>query len=238
MPNLDEIKFIPIKFIEKVAQAKDTVTLKFQVPEDFTWREGTHFHMAFKGFEQELPPNPDHVRTYSIMSLEDERYIGITTRIKGSSSDFKKRLVALAPGEEMLMFKVGSRMGLRREDRPILLISMGVGIATYRPLIKTFLDHPDGIKTLININVDAGGDAVYREEFEALEKEGFTNHFVGSRQEMYRDIDTYLQKEDWLYYAVGSDEFVKNMCDYLVGHGIEKSSIVIDKNARKRGNFL
>lgn len=238
MPNMDEIKFNHIKFIERIAQAKDTVTLKFQVPEDFTWGEGSHFHMAFPGFEKELSPDKEKVRTYSIMSLEDEQYIGITTRLKDASSDFKKRLVALQPGDDMLMFKIGSRMGLRREDKTIVLISMGVGIATYRPLIKTFLTHPDGVNKLVNINVDSSGELIYKDEFDVMGHHGFVNHFVLSRQAMYNEIETYLTKADSLYYAVGSDEFVKDICDYLVDHGINKDHIIIDKNAKKRVNFL
>ena len=235
--KLEQLKLVKLTFIEKVEETENTMTFKFEVPEGFNWTEGTHFHLAFKDFYEGEKPDKKKVRTFSIMSLEEEKYIGFTTRITKECSAYKKRLLELNPGDEMLMFKTGNRMMLRRENRPLVLISMGVGVATFRPLIKTFLQNKEGIKEVIQINIDSSENFLYKEELTRLEEEGFKNSFSPSRKDLYEQIDASIKREKPIYYVVGSDAFIKAICGYLRGQSVENGDIVIDKNPEKAKLF-
>lgn len=67
-------------------------------------------------------------------------------------------------GDDITFFKLGSRMGLRRSDTPIVLLSMGVGVMTMRPLIRAYKNDKSSIPSLISLNIDSAGDFVYRKE--------------------------------------------------------------------------
>lgn len=236
--EIKDMKIQKTKFIGKNVEAKGTVTFKFKIPDDLSWEPGTHFHLAFTDFIKESGPDISLVKAFSIMSTEDENFIGFTTRIKENCSPFKKRLMELEIGDEMLIFKVGNRMQLRRENRPIVFISMGVGIATFRPLIKQFKDDPKGITSLTSMNIDSKRDFVYKDEIESVNKKIFINHYVGTRQELYENVEKCLAKNNALYYIAGSDDFLRAIIAYLKDHSIDKNNIIIDKKAKDVPLFL
>jgi ferredoxin--NADP+ reductase len=235
--DIKDMKIQKTKFIGKFVEAKETITFKFEIPKELSWEPGTHFHLAFTDFIKDSGPDINLVKAFSIMSTEDENYLGFTTRIKEDCSIFKKRLMELKIGDEMLIFKVGNRMELRRENRPLVFISMGVGIATFRPLIKQFKENSEGIKSITSINIDSKREFVYKNEVESVNKEMFVNHYVGSRQELYEKVDKCLAPNA-LYYIVGSDNFLRAIIEYLKGHSISKNNIIIDKKVEDAQLFL
>ena len=230
-----EMTLIPVKYMARSNEQGNIMTLKFKVPEGFSWTEGSHIHLAFNDFLGKSGPDKSKVRALSIMSQVSESFIGVTTRIPEDGSAYKRRLLDLQEGDEMLMFKVGNRMELTRANRPLVLISMGVGMATFRPLILAYNQNSEGINHLTSLNVDSGDSFLYREQLDSLNIKGFNNHYAGSRQELYKMIDQYLQADDnAIYYVVGSDAFLKKIIGYLKEKQIAESDIIIDKKAELR----
>ncbi len=121
----------------------------------------------------------------SIITLPEENKIAITTRVPGSKSEFKNKLAELKTGDEVAFFKIGSRMGLRRINRPIILISMGVGIATMRPLILSFINDKTNIPYLLNINIDSSDKFVFKNQLDKLADENYKNYWINSRTSFY-----------------------------------------------------
>jgi ferredoxin--NADP+ reductase len=236
--ELEALKIQKAKYIGKNIETDDTITFKFEIPEGLSWKAGTHFHLAFSDFIKDSGPDKSLVRAFSIMSLEDERFLGFTTRIKKDCSKYKKRLMELQNREEMLIFKVDNNMTLITENRPIVFISMGVGIATFRPLIKQFSKNPEGIESITSINIDSSREFVYKDEIDSINNENFTNYYVGSRAELYEIIDNCLLKNNALYYLVGSDDFLRKVISYLKEHLVDKNNIIIDKNPTNAKLFL
>lgn len=229
-----EMTVLPVKFIGRSNEQGNIMTLKFEVPEGFSWTEGSHLHMAFNDFIGRSGPDKSKVRALSIMSHVNESFIGVTTRIQEDGSAYKRRLLDLEEGDEMLMFKVGNRMELKRVNRPLVLISMGIGMATFRPLILEYNQNAKGVNHLISLNVDSGGSFLYREKLDSLNIKGFYNHYAGSRKELYKMMDQCLESDDAIYYVVGSDAFLKKIIGYLKEKQIAESDIVIDKKPELR----
>lgn len=231
---MKELNIVKVEYLESVIEAKDTVTLKFKIPDGFSWTPGMHFHLAMSNFAKGGKPDKSMVRSFSVMSLMEEGYLGLTTRITNTPSKYKKQLLTLKPSDKMLMFKTGNRMELRRENRPIVLISMGVGLATFRPLIKSFEKDRTGITNVISLNIDSSLEYVYKEEIEKITIDELVNIYCKSRKDLYNEIDKVLDREvssdTPIYYIVGSDNFLKSISSYLMRKDVDVKDLVIDKN--------
>lgn len=226
-----------IKITEIIDEAPGVKTYLMEKPSDFTWEEGAHTHIGLVGFDEGEVPNKSLVRHMSIMTLPEDNKIGFTTRIKEPLSQFKEKLSHLHIGDDVILFKVGSRMSLRREDKPIVLVSMGVGIATMRPLIYRFLQDKTGITRLININVNSSKDFVYKDELDSLEISNYENHWLNSRGEFYETLNQVSEQTDAIYYVIGSDGFIIDVIKHLKNNGIAENNILIDKKEEKRSEY-
>ena len=226
-----------LKIMDIAEEAPGVRTYFLEKPEEFTWIEGAHMHVGLPGFDEGELPNKDMVRHMSIMTLPGENKIGFTTRVLPSLSEFKEKLSKLHIGEEVTLFKVGSRMFLRRENRPIVLISMGVGISTMRPLIYGFIKDKAGIPGLININVNSSRAFVYKTELDKLENSFYQNYWLDSRTSFYEELDKASDQSDAIYYIVGSDTFIKEVIKFLKSKEIEESSLLIDKKEEQSANY-
>ena len=227
-----------VKITDIIEEAHGTKTYILEKPEDFTWVEGSHTHIGMVGYDEGEKPNKAWVRHMSIMTLPEENKIGFTTRILSPYSEFKEKLSKLHIGDEIILFKIGSRMNLRRENRPIVLISMGVGIATMRPLIHSYIKEQTGIPNIININVDSSNEFIYKAELDNLTNMHYQNYWLGSRKEFYETLDTVSEQSDAIYYIVGSDGFIKDVIKLLKNKMVSENSILIDKKEEILGNYF
>src|SRR5690606_9972969 len=88
------------KIIEETPEVK---TYMLDIPEGFTWEEGSHTHFALEGFNAGEKPNKGLVRHMSISTLPSEKAIGITTRIREQCSEFKSILRNLEIGNQVAL---------------------------------------------------------------------------------------------------------------------------------------
>lgn len=225
-----------IKLKEVIELGDNTRSYNFEKPADLSWTEGAHTHLAHEVFMVDGVLDKGLVRHMSINTLPEEGYIGVTTRVPGSMSKYKTFMDDMVPGKEMFIFKTQNHMPLRREDKNIVLISMGVGISTMRPYIMRYLSDPMGIKSMTNINIDRG-PYIYKEELDGIRHEGFNNVYADSRVKLFESVDASIHLTDSLYYLVGSDAFIGEISKHLLGRGVHKSAIMIDKHAEKREFF-
>ena len=132
-----EIYWTKIK--EIIEETPEIKTFHLECPEGVTWEEGAHIHLALEGFNAGEKPNRALVRHMSISTVQKEAAIGITTRLKAERSEFKTILGNLSIGDQVAVFKIKSNLALRREERNVYLLSSGVGLASFRPLVLQYL---------------------------------------------------------------------------------------------------
>lgn len=223
-----------LKLLQIIKEANTTFTYVFSKPEDLSWEEGAHTHLALNRFDEELgwfqKPN---VRHFSIMSLESEGFVCITTRLPSPHSDFKDALKKANIGDVYYLFKVGTRLALRRENKPLILLSSGVGIATLRPLVKAYGSNPTGITKMYHLNVDSSQEYLFENEFAKFQEEieNFEHQYVSSRQGFYKELNKLLKKDviDAYFYIIGSDEFLLEVREVLSAHHIQDQQLLFDK---------
>lgn len=221
-----QIYWTPIQQVVK--EAADTYTFKLELPEGFVWEEGAHTHFALEGFNAGDKPNRSLIRHMSISTLPHEGAIGITTRIKGECSSFKTILRDMPLGEKVAIFKTHSNVPLKREEKNVYLLSSGVGIATFRPLVLAYLANGEGVPHLHSLNVDTSTNYLFRDVF--TPSDDFTAEFVDSRPDYYKRVETLAGDRDGLFYLVGSDDFLRETIATLRKRGIAREQIVLDKH--------
>ncbi|MEH7387943.1 dihydropteridine reductase, partial [Bacillus sp. JJ1521] len=163
------------KIIEETPEVK---TYLLDCPEGFTWKEGSHTHFALEGFNAGDKPNKSLVRHMSISTLPHENAIGITTRIRKQCSEFKSILRNLQVGNEVAIFKTHSNVLLKREDRNVYLLSSGVGLATFRPLVLEYFERADNVNQIHSLNIDSSKDFLFTDLFKSAPDKKFTAQFV------------------------------------------------------------
>lgn len=225
-----------LKIIDIVEESENSNTYYLEKPEELIWEEGAHTHIAIPGFKKGEERNKELVRHMSIMTLPEENKIGFTTRIKEEASLFKQELSKLSVGDELILFKLGSHLQLRRENRPLVLLSMGVAIAAMRPLIKAFVRNSDQISKLYNINInkdevyiyidDLANDTELTDDLELIYVEDKTNY--------YEAIKEVSENQSPIYYVVGSDSFLMDNIEFLRSRGVKEEDIVLDKKIDRR----
>ncbi|KAB8138013.1 dihydropteridine reductase [Gracilibacillus oryzae] len=223
------------KIIEETPEVK---TYLLDLPEGFTWQEGSHTHFAFEGFNAGDKPNRSLIRHMSISTLPHENSIGITTRIREQCSEFKAILRSLEVGNEVAIFKTHSNVPLKREDKNVYLLSSGVGLATFRPLVLDYLNRADNVNQIHSLNIDSSKDFLFPDVFESAPDKKFTSQFVDNRNEYYDEVKKLAADKDGLFYIVGSDEFLVENMEVLRDQGIKPEQIMLDKREQQLPELL
>ncbi|MDW0110588.1 dihydropteridine reductase [Sporosarcina aquimarina] len=223
------------KIIEETPEVK---TYLLDCPKDFTWEEGSHTHFALEGFNAEDKPNRSLIRHMSISTLPHENSIGITTRIKEQCSEFKTILRSLTVGDEVALFKTHSNVPLKREDKNVYLLSSGVGLATFRPLVLDYFKRNENVNQIHSLNIDSSRDFLFTTVFTSAPDQKFTSQFVDNRKDYYEEVKRLAADEDGLFYVVGSDEFLLQNIEVLQEQGVKPQQIMLDKHEQSLSKFL
>ncbi|MCM3757329.1 dihydropteridine reductase [Sporosarcina aquimarina] len=221
-----------------IEETPEVKTFLLDCPEDFTWEEGSHTHFALKGFNAGEKPNRSLIRHMSISTLPHENSIGITTRIKEQCSEFKMILRNLGIGDEVAIFKTHSNVPLKREDKNVYLLSSGVGLATFRPLVLDYFERADNVNQIHSLNIDSSKDFLFPTIFESAPDKKFTSQFVDNRGDYYEEVKQLASDKDGLFYVVGSDEFLVQNIKVLRDQGVKSEQIMLDKREQSLSEFL
>lgn len=223
------------KIIEETPEVR---TYLLDRPEDFTWQEGSHTHFALEGFNAGEKPNRGLIRHMSISTLPHENSIGITTRIREQCSEFKAILRNLEIGDEVAIFKTHSNVPLKREDKNVYLLSSGVGLATFRPLVLDYFERADQVNQIHSLNIDSSKNFLFTNVFESAPDKKFTSQFVDNRSDYYEEVKKLATDKDGLFYVVGSDDFLLENIKLLRELGVKTEQIMLDKREQSLPDFL
>lgn len=223
-------KRFELRLIDKIDEGEKRYSLYFDIPEGFEWEPSAHISLALDGFNEGDSLNKEYIRKFSINTLMDEEKIGITTRIDSSDSLYKKKIAEMNIGDRAYIIESDCRLPIRREEKDIVLISMGVGMATMRPLINAMIKNFDGIKSLTNIAVNKTDRFLYKDEMSSDDHVLCNSYYCQNRTDLKRVIeDVCSDNSDKIFYVVGSREFVQNIVTRLKANGVKKDNIMIDK---------
>lgn len=223
------------KIIEETAEVR---TYLLDCPEGFTWEEGSHTHFALEGFNAGDKPNRGLIRHMSISTLPHEESIGITTRIREKCSEFKSILSKLEVGDKVALFKTHSNVPLKRENKNVYLLSSGVGLATFRPLVLDYLKRADNVNQIHSLNIDSSQDFLFNTIIKSAPERKFIAQFADNRTDYYEQVKYLAEDKDGIFYIVGSDEFLVQNMEVLRDQGIQPDQIMLDKREKGRNELV
>lgn len=226
------------KINQIIQETGEVRTYLLDCPEDFTWEEGAHTHFALEGFNAGEKPNRSLIRHMSISTLPNEQSIGITTRIKEQCSEFKAILSNLEIGDQVALFKTHSNVPLKRENKNVYLLSSGVGLATFRPLVLEYFENANQVNQIHSLNVDSSKEFLFPDLFASATDKKFSSQFVDNREDYYAEVKKLAADQEGIFYVVGSDEFLLQNIDVLLKEGIQPEQIMLDKREGQLPNFL
>lgn len=227
-----------VKINDIIDETPEVKTYLLDLPEDFTWEEGSYTHFALKGFNAGEKPNRSLIRHMSISTVPNEGFIGITTQIKEQCSEFKSTLRDHKVGDEAVIFKTRSNVPLKREDKNIYLLSSGVGLATFRPLVLDYFERADNITKIHSLNIDSSQDFLFPTIFNGAPNKNFTTQFVDNRQDYYEEVLNLATDQDGVFYVVGSDKFIVQNIEVLREQNIQLAQIILDKPEGRLADFF
>lgn len=222
--------------LSKEIIAEDTYQFIFEKPDNFDFIAGQYVFLDF-----ENPVNSDDrpsMRPMSIASAPQENHLMFIMR--SSESAFKKNIIAMMPGQEILMKGSIGHVALPDNiHQPVTFLIAGMGITPGRAMLK----HEEIIKsprpiTVIYANRTKNSIAL-KEEIEQVQLENLKVIHTLTREEGEWDgengridaamIEKYVDDvKNQMYYVVGTGQFNEAMKEVLEEMGVERKNIQFD----------
>ncbi|MDD7045210.1 MAG: hypothetical protein PUI05_07165 [Peptoniphilaceae bacterium] len=216
-----------VKILDIIDEIPNVKTFKLEKPDGVDFREGASFRLEIPREGKSL------THDFSINSLPSDDYISFTTKFSVRKSEFKKELLSKTIGDELLVSNIESHMGLRYEDRPIVLISMGVGVTTMLPLIRTYLNDKGNIPQVKSYTIALEGKRVFEDKLASIEDKEFSQAWLSGRKEFFDSLNEIILP-NCIVYLVGSNEFLLDTIVKLRELGLSDDDIMIDMADKKK----
>jgi len=224
-----EVKVIKIK-----EETKDTKTFTLSLKSsELNFLPG-QFIMVWSEIEGKEVKRP-----FSISSSPEDEYVEITIKEEANGYFSKHSCQDVKEGHN---FKVKGPYGsfiYNGEDKPLLIIAAGSGIAPMRSIIKHALEKGNENKISLLDSNKTEEDIIFKEELEELEKkhENFKIYNHITRQEAWEGRQHRINEEDCkeclteetICYVCGHPDMVKGIVEILKNIGVDEERIKIEQ---------
>ncbi len=113
-------------------KARGSYLFRFDRPDNFQFRAGQSFEVRFPRDSR------TESRTFSIASAEQDPFIELVTRDTGT--DFKKRMLEMKPGDQVIATDAGGLLKLPEEPgSSLVFLAAGIGITPLYSMVRTLL---------------------------------------------------------------------------------------------------
>lgn len=220
---------------EVIEEANDIKTFRF-IPEDgdlMQFSPGQFVQVELVENKAGLPS-----RQYSITSTAKDEYVSITVKKIGG---FSGALHELAVDEKVYMFGPLGNFSLRENDRDIVLLAGGIGIAPFFSMIKHLYEqNNENREVYLFYSNKEQANGAFRASLAEMEKEWKNLHIINvltqtdekvSGVEEYNRVDVpviekYVKNMNTCeYYVCGSVPFVTGLSKKLEDGGITQEQI-------------
>lgn len=219
----EKITVVDVKHLDNY-----TKSITFSKPKHLEWEAGANGHFAFKDYDLDGLVDKTLVRHMSFATLPESGQIIINSRVPGSHSIYKQKLNALTIGDEMYLYGTKNRMPLIRENTHIVLISMGIGITSFKTFLDEYKKDSTNIKSMKSLCVDGHLTYLYKGEYLGT----IESTYCHNQKTFYNLLESLIDTNQ-SFYIVGSDQFLIDVIKKLRESGINKNKIYVDKKPNK-----
>jgi ferredoxin-NADP reductase len=216
---------------EKLKLTPDTYDFVFWPDRQMNFTPGQYMEWTL---EHESPDDRGNRRYLSLASSPTEREVRIGVKAGFPPSTFKKKLIALAPGEKIVAGQLIGDFTLPKDkNKKLVLIAGGIGITPFRSMIKYLVDKNERRDIVLIYTASNQSDFVYRDVFqEAEERLGIKTIYVDSKTQGHMDAFKLARKipdyKGRTFYISGSHGVVSAFESILSQLQIPKSQIITD----------
>lgn len=214
--------FHALTLVDKTREYDEVFTLRFLPAEPVAFLPGQYAHLLAPA----SPPGRENVRHLSIASIPEEGALRFTVDL-APTSDFKRKLAALNPGEKAHLFKVKGQFVLGEPlPRRVRFLAGGLGITPVRSLVRQIEHHRLPVDwRLAHV---ARGAFLYQAELSQLSGPQARLR----RSEVERLVDEWTKDApDAQWYVSGSARFVDGMVWLLRTRGVEDHQLRVENFA-------
>ena len=173
-------------------------------------------------------------RYLSLASSPTEKEIRLGVKFGSPPSSFKKRLLALSPGQKIVAGQlIGDFTLPKNPKKKLVFIAGGIGITPFRSMIKFLTDTKQKRDIVTIYSSKNSSDFVYQEVLrEAWDRLGVKTIYVDTRTQGHLDAERLAREipdyRDRTYYISGSHGVVDAFERFLRNLHIPKTQIVTD----------
>ncbi len=219
-------KIISVKEI-----AKRTIEVAIKVSDDFNFCAGQYIWMMVP--ELKYPDKRGNTRMWSVASSPNKKgELDIIFRKSGSG--YKKTLVEMAPGSEIIFSGPYGHMGLPEDNSPpVVFISGGVGVAPFLSMVRFSTETRSGHRiTLISAH-KSKEEIVYLDELLQIEKDNpnfkLLSIFGKLRERQLRKLVNGHIGQKTIWSVIGPQGFVDFVGKYLNDRGVPFKDIIFQQ---------
>ena len=118
------------------------------------------------------PDSRGNRRYFTIASSEGEREVRLGVKFYPEASSFKKALLAMRPGSEIVGSQLAGEFVLPKSKREkLVFMAGGIGITPFRSMIRHLLDHGDQREITVLYSNKTAAEVVYADVLEEARKQ-------------------------------------------------------------------
>lgn len=224
---------------EKIRLSRDVYEFVFESPKRLRFRAGQYLEWTLAHGS----PDSRSVRRYfTIASAPHDRDVRLGVKFYSPPSSFKRALVAMKPGDQIVASQLAGDFTLpRNHDRKLAFIAGGIGITPFRSQIEHALMRKERRSITVFYANKTPEDAVYRETLDRAQREigakivyAFNDPAVRLPQgavavidaaTIAREMPDYRERT---FYISGPQGMVTSFKDMLRGMGVPRWRIKTD----------
>ncbi len=216
-------------FKKMIMETEEIYSFVFEKPEGLNWLPGQHG--IFRNLECKVEGDKNY-RIFSFASIAEEDFVMFSTRITDESTDCKRKLLELKPGDKMTAEDPQGRFRIEDFDKPTCLLAGGIGITPVRSLLQNMdfnCINPINLRVLYS---DDRGAFAYEDTLKWLNKkyDGLELKLISDRNEFMEEIEAFANDmgNNADYLISGTPGMNKAITAKLLSLGVEKENIKTD----------
>jgi ferredoxin-NADP reductase len=232
---------LTLRLKEKVQIAPDTYDFIFAPARKFAFAPGQYMEWTLEHDDVDSRGNR---RYFTLASAPTEQHLRLGIKFYHASSTFKKALLSMEKGHEIVAAQLGGEFVLPRDARQsCVFIAGGIGITPFRSMIQYLLDTHQKRPITLLYATKTPNEIVYKDIFDRAEQElgiktvysvtdprNLPPSWTGTVGRISPQLIKTMvpQYRSCIFYISGSRDMVDAFKDLLKGLGISNSHIKTD----------
>jgi len=208
----------------QLSKERDIWTYYFTSPSGFSYLAGQYIETVLPHAGMD---NRGDRRTFTLSSSPTEDLLAITLDFPKNCSSYKRALRALLPGD---VLTIGEPMGDLvlpiDQSRPLIFIAGGLGIASYRGMLKECIDTKQQRAIQLHYALKNTDEQLFDDVLTASAAQ-IERYVSGERRFDAAQLASVTPKNAQ-YYISGSEQFVLSVRGSLMQSGVLSTEVVFD----------